>query len=141
MFYNFILKYFLLHEWNFIILKDAYIFIDIIMYVWCEYLYFLLFQQIYLMLISKLNKRLIFSLCLFTFFLWPFYRSNVPYWILKFRTYKENIVLAPPINITDMRPSKIIYPLNYLPLKTMTYLFTYSVDWMFTRKLLKIRKR
>ena len=33
MLYNFIFKYFLLHEWNFIILKDADIFIDIIMYV------------------------------------------------------------------------------------------------------------
>ena len=80
MLYNFIFKYFLLHEWNFIILKDANIFIDIIMYVWCEYLYFLLFQQIYLMLISKLNKRLICSPCFFHIFsILPFYHSNVGY--------------------------------------------------------------
>ena len=88
MFYNFILKYFLLHEWNFIISNDAYIFIDIIMYVWCEYLYFLLFQQIYLMLISKSNKRLIFSPWVF-FHIFYFTVLSLKCWILNFKNLQR----------------------------------------------------
>ena len=56
---------------------------------------FLLFQQGYLMLISKLNKRLIFYV-FFHIFIWPFYHSNVPCWILNCKTYKETTVLASP---------------------------------------------